>query len=275
MLALIAGTGVLPPLLVDHLAAQGEVPLICELEGFSSAVPAGLERVTFRLEQIGALLRIWAERGVTRVCLAGAVERPTLHLRKLDLRTLPLLPRLMRALRRGDDGALREAIAIIEERGIAVVGATDIMPGLLPTEGVPTKARPMARHDVDARRGEVEVAAMGRADLGQSCVVKTGEIIQREDQRGTDYMLARLAPPGPKTSGARPAVRAILFKAPKPGQDRRVDLPVIGPQTAENAIKAGLDGIVIEAGGVMVPDLGTVVERLDAAGLFLWVRGRS
>jgi len=64
----------------------------------------------------------------------------------------------------------------------------------------------------------------------------------------------------------------ILFKAPKPGQDRRADLPVIGPDTARNVVAAKLSGIVIEDGGVMVLDLPQVRRILDAAGAFLWVR---
>jgi UDP-2,3-diacylglucosamine hydrolase len=270
--ALIAGTGALPPLLAERLRAGGGVPLICELEGFPSAVAADLPRMTFRIERIGTLLKVLADRGVTRVCIAGAVERPRLKPWHLDLRTLPLLPQVIGALAKGDDGALRTAIGIIESRGIEVVAATDIAPDLLPPAGVPTRARPTARHDIDARRGAAEVAEMGRADLGQACIVRTGAVIRREDARGTDYMLGLLAPPGPQGADARPALRAILFKAPKPGQDRRVDQPTIGVQTAINAVKAGLDGIVIEAGGVIVIDLAATVAALDAAGLFLWVR---
>jgi UDP-2,3-diacylglucosamine hydrolase len=66
--------------------------------------------------------------------------------------------------------------------------------------------------------------------------------------------------------------QGILFKAPKPGQDRRADLPTIGPRTAQGTVAAGLDGIVIEAGGVIVIDRPKVVESSTDAGLFLWVR---
>jgi DUF1009 family protein len=41
------------------------------------------------------------------------------------------------------------------------------------------------------------------------------------------------------------------------------------------AAKAGLAGIVIEAGGVMVLDLAAVIETLNAHGMFLWVRPRE
>ncbi|MEL6519181.1 MAG: UDP-2,3-diacylglucosamine diphosphatase LpxI, partial [Pseudomonadota bacterium] len=38
------------------------------------------------------------------------------------------------------------------------------------------------------------------------------------------------------------------------------------------AAAAGLSGIVIEAGGVMVLDRDATVRAADDAGLFLWVR---
>jgi len=64
----------------------------------------------------------------------------------------------------------------------------------------------------------------------------------------------------------------ILFKAPKPGQDRRVDLPTIGPNTIVAACAAGLAGVVIESQGVMVLDHVTVLAECNRLGLFLWVR---
>ena len=291
MLALIAGTGDLPRAL---LAALPERPLICALDGFAPAVKPD---VTFRLERLGGLLRDLKARGVTRICMAGGVRRPALALRHFDLATLRLVPTILRGIRHGDDGALRTFIAVLEGHGFAVVGAHEVAPDLLPPAGVPTRATPAADHRLDAMMGEGQVAVMGAADLGQACVVRHGKIVATEDDRGTDAMLIDLQPlmthtemagsptewivdwivdslrqappPDPDMEGA------ILFKAPKPGQDRRADLPVIGLRTAMNAAAAGLAGIVIEEGGVMVLDRAGVIDVLDAQGMFLWVRPRG
>ena len=59
------------------------------------------------------------------------------------------------------------------------------------------------------------------------------------------------------------------------GQDRRADLPVIGLGTPDAVSAAGLSGIVIEAGGVMVLDRARTVARCDQLGLFLWVREKG
>jgi len=109
------------------------------------------------------------------------------------------------------------------------------------------------------------IAAMSRADVGQACVVQNGQAIAIEARFGTDWMLASL--------GARPdGPGGVLFKTPKPDQDRRIDLPVIGPATVAGAAAAGLSGIVIEAGGVLVLDRSRVVAECDRLGLFLWAR---
>jgi DUF1009 family protein len=64
----------------------------------------------------------------------------------------------------------------------------------------------------------------------------------------------------------------VLFKGPKPGQDWRMDLPAIGPDTLQAAAAAGLAGVVVQAGGVLILGRDETVAAADAAGLFLWGR---
>ncbi|WP_353472213.1 UDP-2,3-diacylglucosamine diphosphatase LpxI [Salipiger sp. H15] len=260
MLALIAGQGDLPRAVTGALP---EPALICAMESSppNRVVPDHL----FRVEQLGSFLRWLKAQGVTRVCMCGAVGRPEIRLSRLDLPTILLLPKILRALKRGDDGALRIVIGLLEDAGFEVVGAHEAAPKLLPEAGILTRARPGPDAAQMATLADAVSHRQGLEDLGQCCVISGDEVVAREDQRGTDAMLGELPPvPG-----------GLFYKAPKPGQERRVDLPVIGPNTAVGAIRAGLSGIVIEAGGVMVLDREAVIEMLDAAGLFLWVRERD
>ena len=66
--------------------------------------------------------------------------------------------------------------------------------------------------------------------------------------------------------------RGVFYKAPKPGQDRRIDLPALGPDSVAQAAAAGLAGIAWEADGVILLDRDAMVAAADAAGLFLWAR---
>lgn len=297
MLALIAGTGVLPVALGARL---NQPYVVCALDG---VVPALTVDIPFRIEHLGSFLDLLKERGVTTICMAGAIKRPSIDPAAIDAATLPLVPRIHTALAAGDDGALRVVISIFEENGFAIRAAHEIAPDLLPEAGIHTSAKPRPSHRADAVCGEKTIADMGAQDTGQACVVRGAQVLAREAVDGTDAMLKRLQSKGlggnaqdmfgalsdtvtdvidgvaEWLSGpdATPIGDdgAILFKAPKPNQDRRADLPVIGPETAANAAAAGLAGIVIEAGGVMLLNRAEVLATLSAHGMFLWVRPRG
>ncbi len=260
MLALIAGHGRLPKVLVDTLETR---PLIVSVDGFppDDVVPDK----TFRVEKIGTLLAELGDMGVTEVCLAGSISRPRLDPSELDAATLPLVPRMMQAVQSGDDAALRTVLEFFSEAGFAIKSAQEFVPALLPPKGFLTKATPSEAAQRDAARASEIVAAMGTVDTGQSCVVSAGQALSLEGKFGTDWMLDSLRH-RPDGSGG------ILFKAPKPDQDRRVDLPAIGPGTVSGVLAAGLDGVVIEEDGVMVLDLDDTIAAADEAGVFLWVR---
>lgn len=264
MLAIIAGQGALPAALVDRLPQR---PLILSLEGFQ---PDGVDADRlFRLEKLGSVLKQLRRDGVTEICFAGGIQRPKINPLAIDLATIPYLPTVKRALASSDDGALRAAIAVLEQAGFAVRAAHEIAPDLLPPAGIPTKAQPDEAARNDAARGQAVVDAMAAADIGQACAIWRGQALAIEGIFGTDWML--------KTLRDRPDSGAggVLFKAPKPTQDRRADLPIIGMDTIAAVQAAGLSGIVIEAGGVMVLDQDRVVAECDALELFLWIRGRS
>lgn len=262
MLALICGAGDLPKAVAT---AAAERPLVCVLQGFA---PNGLlPDITFRLETLGSLFQDLTARGVTHVCFCGHIRRPSLDPTQLDAATLPLVPKFQEAQGKGDDGALRVVLALFAGAGFGILSPQDAAPSLLPFPGILTRKTTSPETDSLAQLGDRVLDDMGAADLGQACVLRNGMVLAREDEDGTAAMLERLA-----DGQVRP--NAVLYKAPKPGQDRRADLPVIGPETVSQVVNAGLSGLIIEAGGVMVLDLDTVLQACNAADLFLWVRER-
>ncbi len=134
-----------------------------------------------------------------------------------------------------------------------------------------TAAQPGKADEKDATRAAAIVAALGQADVGQGAVVAQGLCLALETLPGTDAMLrfvAGLDDLRPDPKGAK----GLLYKAPKPGQERRVDLPALGPGTVRAAAEAGLGGIAFEAGGVMLLDRDQMLAEADRLGLFLWAR---
>jgi DUF1009 family protein len=222
--------------------------------------------LTFRIERLGSFLQTLKEKGVTEVCFAGSLQRVPLDAAEIDAATMPLVPRMMEALKAGDDAALRTVLAFFEEAGLTIRSAHDIAPDLLPDEDVLTEGAPDDLAQEDAVRAQEIIAAMGAVDIGQACVVHRGQALAVEGLFGTAWMLDSL-------KGRPDGAGGLLAKAPKPNQDRRIDLPVIGPETVAQASAAGLAGIVLEAGGVMIVDRNETIAAANAAGLFIWVRG--
>ena len=259
-LALICGTGDLPRKVAE---AQAEPPFICVLEGFA---PEALEAdVTFRLETLGSLLVRLGHEGVTEVCFCGAIERPSFDPTKLDEHTAPLVPIMAKALQAGDDGALRAVAGLFEETGFTVRAAHDLAPDLIAPAGVLSEAWPDAQMRRDAALGMNILAALAPYDVSQACVVGNGQLLGLETVTGTDVLLQSVP-----DVAARPA--GILVKGPKIGQDDRLDKPTVGPETVAQVVKAGLRGIVVDAGDVILLERAAVVAACDTAGLVLWSR---
>ncbi|WP_426031634.1 LpxI family protein [Cypionkella sp. TWP1-2-1b2] len=261
-LAIIAGQGALPAALV---AALPDRPMICALDGFA---PEGLPvDQIFRVERLALFLRLLEDQAITQVIFAGAVQRPRLDPSLFDPQTAQMVPRLLAAMQAGDDATLREVIAIFEEAGFEVVGVEAIAPALLPPAGVLTGTL-TAQHETDASRAETITVALGTVDVGQGCVVSQGLCLAVEALPGTDAMLASLSliPASLRPKGG------LYYKAAKPGQDRRIDLPTIGVETIRRAAEAGLSGIAFQAGSVICLDLAAMITAAQANDLLLWAR---
>jgi DUF1009 family protein len=61
----------------------------------------------------------------------------------------------------------------------------------------------------------------------------------------------------------------VLVKAPKLAQDRRFDLPSIGPRTIEGAARAGLAGVAVAAGSTIIAEAAEVTAAADRAKIFI------
>ena len=262
MLALICGQGALPGLILRN---SSHVPVIAALEQFR---PEGLAvDLTFRLETLGTFLNELKARGVLRVSFAGAIRRPKVDPAQIDAATKPFVSQIVGALAGGDDAALRVVIDIFEQAGFEVVGFSQLVPELLPPGGVLSKRAPEVQDRRDVARAQTVVEGLSDLDIGQGCVVASGHVLAVEAFGGTRWMLSRL-------SAVRPAdwpKGGLLYKAPKAGQERRIDLPAIGPETMAQAAQAGLAGVAILQAGVVALNLPDVIAEADRLGLFLWV----
>jgi DUF1009 family protein len=100
-------------------------------------------------------------------------------------------------------------------------------------------------------------------------VVADARVLAIEAAEGTDRMLARIGELRQSGRIAAATGRGVLVKAAKRGQDRRVDLPSIGPGTVEGAARAGLAGIAVVAGSTIIAEPALTGAAADRERLFV------
>ena len=261
-LGIVAGGGRLPALIVEACRKQGREFYVLALEGQADkSLTDDTDHAWVRLGALGTAIDSLRKARVGEVVLAGSVRRPNLTDLRPDAKAMAFFARTGAAAL-GDDGLLSALVDALETReGFRVVGPDTLLPDLLASPLAYGRHRPdpSARSDIAAAFRAAK--NLGAADIGQAAVARAGHIVDVEDRNGTDALLARVAEKGGRGG--------VLVKTKKPGQERRADLPAIGPGTVEAAKRAGLSGIAIEAGAALVLDREALVQAADAAGLFV------
>lgn len=269
-LAIIAGLGDLPVSIASAATARGQAVHVFRLSGFEEKQLEAFDHETVGLGQIGHLVKRLRKLGCEQVVMAGIVKRPNFTDIKLDLRGAKLLPRVLRAARNGDDALLRVVIAELEAEGFEVIAAETAASELTIEEGVVFGRAPDESEMADLRKAARIAAEMGRLDIGQGCVVCDGLVLAVEAQEGTDRMLERVASLDEEIRGSVGDRKGVLVKRPKPIQERRIDLPTIGPATIEGAAQAGLCGIGLEAEGALLLNRDKIGALCEEKGVFLF-----
>ncbi|MDE2239832.1 MAG: UDP-2,3-diacylglucosamine diphosphatase LpxI [Rhodospirillales bacterium] len=263
-LGIIAGGGALPGQVAAAAEAAGRRVFIAGLEGYAEPhVLAAYPHRFYRLGAAGAMLRAFREEGCQDLVMIGPVKRPSFLSLRPDAEGTKFLARIGKAAFLGDDGLLAAIVRVLSEEGFRVLGAHEIMTDVLAPDGLLTRQAPDAQAMADIKRGMDVLKVTGAADIGQACVVQQGLVLALETVEGTDAMLSRIS------ALARPGPAGVLVKIAKPQQDRRADLPTIGPDTIRHALDAGLRGVAFEAGGTILAERRHSIEIADKSGVFL------
>ncbi len=269
-LSLICGGGSLPLAVADFVSTRGRKVLLFPLRGFADPGDfAGRPHEWVGLGQFGKFYSAARASGSRDVAFIGSLIRPSLRQIRPDLRTLMAMPRIIAAFRGGDDHLLTGIGRLIEEYGFRLVAAHEVAPEILVPEGALGRIQPPERQRDDIAVGLDYLRATGRFDVGQAVVVAGRHVLAVEATEGTDEMLARVSQLRIDGRLRAPPGAGVLVKAPKPGQDRRFDLPSIGPQTVEGVARAGLAGIAVVAGSTIVAQPAQLVQAADRAKIFV------
>jgi len=262
-LGILAGGGTLPRRVAEAAAARGRAVFIVAFTGqFDPATVEGFPHISLRIGEAGRIIAEMRKAGVVDLVMAGGVRRPSISELGLDWRGVQLFARIgARAL--GDDGLLAAIGHELEREGFRLVGAGEILAGGAVAAGALGRHQPDEQARADIAHGVLVARALGAVDIGQAVVVQQGLVLGVEAIEGTDALLRRVGPL------KRDGPGGVLIKVAKPQQDRRIDLPTIGPATVRLAAEAGLRGIAVEAGVTILLDQTEAIAAADMAGLFL------
>lgn len=269
-LAIIAGGGLLPRYVADAARARGEDPFVLALRDESSPDWTGFDHQVISIGNYAGIGAAFRAKGIGRAVLSGSVRRrPEWRDIHAPLKALAAVPSIIRTLLKGgDDAVLKMVIRLIEAEGVRVVGAHEIVPDLLGSEGPLGTVTPDAAAEADIAAAAAAALALGRLDVGQGAVALGGRVVALEGAEGTDAMLERVA--SLRAAGRISTRRkGVLVKLCKPEQDLRADLPSVGMETLHRARAAGLAGIAVEAGRSLVLERAALVAEADAHGLFV------
>jgi UDP-2,3-diacylglucosamine hydrolase len=264
-LGIIAGGGPLPAIVAEAAIAKGQSVFIVGIKGWSEPEIGLFPHAWVRYGAMGKMIEALKQAACRDLVMIGTLDRPTIFNFRPDLTILRSFIHVLGLLRRGDDGLLRGVVEYFEDaHGFHIRPAEEFAAELVAPAGLLTKSAPSEDDNADIQVAIKVVRYQGKKDLGQGAVVSEGHVLAVEDAQGTDAMLTRIAQVPSRKRG-----RGVLVKLPKPGQERRVDLPTLGITTVENASAAGLAGIAYEASGALMADAERIGSRADDLGLFV------
>ncbi|MDL2209459.1 UDP-2,3-diacylglucosamine diphosphatase LpxI [Desulfovibrio sp. OttesenSCG-928-O18] len=258
VLGIIAGKGQFPVLVARGARDMG---LSVVMVGFSGHTDPAIASeadafVMLHLGQVSKLIEFMHRHGVTELCFAGAISKP----KALDIRPDMRAMKLIFSLRgKGDDALLRTVADELASEGLAVISPAKFAPSLLAPAGVQTKRGPSPEEWDDIRVALPVAQAMGRLDIGQLVVVRSGIVAAVEALEGTDAALER--------GGTLGGPGCTALKIFKPGQDNRMDQPAIGPKTLRVMAKHKYACLAYQARDALFFDLEEAVRIADAANI--------
>ena len=160
-----------------------------------------------------------------------------------------------------DETLLFAIIGFIRLSGIKVLPQSYLMKKFIFETKCYTEKKPDIDDEKTITMGIEAARLLSRVDVGQTVVCRDRSVIAVEGIEGTDETLKRAGQYSNKDN--------ILIKMSRPQQDMRVDVPVIGLNTIETAIKNGFKGIVAQAKKMIFLNQKECIELANKNNIFI------
>ena len=271
-LAIIAGGGSLSDVIIETARKKGWNVTVFAIGDLNIAKNQDISLIEMKRLDIGRIFQILKSQKIKNICMVGYIPRPNslkdyLNFRYLNVQTLSILFQSIGILRGGDASLFKKINSLLEKRGYKIIGASEIAPNLTLKGGL-YSSKSVSKVEFENIKKAKQCAEMtGYLDIGQAVVVKNGRVLAIEAAEGTDVMLERAA----CLEAIRIKRGGVILKSAQINQDKRVDMPTIGPNTIKNVVKANLSGIAITADNVIVLDFQKVIEMIEDNNLYFIV----
>lgn len=254
VLGIIAGGGSFPCIVAQNARQQGIRTIGV---GFLSDTDPEFANLcdTFtwlKLGQLARMLEFFTTHQVTHVVMAGPINKPRAMDLRPDWRAAKLLFRLKS---KGDDSLLRAVGEELEQEGLQLIAPHQFCPELCAPPGILTKRKPTVQEASDIVLGWKIAKHLGPYDIGQCLVLRKGVVLAVEAIEGTDAAIRR--------AGTLAGAGAVVIKRPKITQDKRLDLPAVGPETIRSMIAAQATCLALEAKQTLIFDLKETIHLAD------------
>lgn len=266
-IAIFAGRGILPQMLIEDCQKKNRRFIIFLLEGenyeidYSSFSPTKLG-----YGEVEKFLKVLRENKITNLVFIGAVTKPNFSALKVDKKGAILLAKIIANKILGDDAVLRTVMKFLEKEGLKFLAIDQLLDCVMSSKSTLTKLQPNKENLEDIALGVKAIKSFSQFDVGQSVVIAQKQIIAIEALEGTDAMIARC-----KTLQVDYKHNAVLVKMKKRNQSMKADLPTIGVETVRKCFENSIVGIAIQSNSTLVLNKDEVIKVADELGLFLIV----
>ena len=264
VLGIIAGNGVYPRQLADAARKAGVRKIIAA--AFSDETdPALTQHVDLiewmRVGQLSRLLKFFHEQKVHHAIMAGQIAPKNLFDLRPDWKALLVLAKLKQRNAESIFTAIADELAKVD---VDLLPATSFLEDCLAQAGLVVGPKLTRREEEDVDFGWKIATEIARFDIGQTVILKNGTVLAVEAFEGTNDAIKR--------GGALARKDAVMIKVPKPNQDMRFDVPVIGVETIRVAADVKLRVIAVEAGRTLLLERDAIIDLAKSAGISIVAR---
>ena len=257
-LLVVAGAGSYPRLVVEGAKRAGvaAVDVLSVKGSCERATRRAADRVVaFAAGECDKAIEWAGTQGYDGAILAGQVSPMSLFRGRFDavvkgwLKALPV---------KNAHTIFGKLVGEFERHGTRILPASCFMDGFLPGVGKLTERDLTPEEQDDVKRGVQVALDVGRHDVGQTVLVKSGMVLAVEAFEGTNAAIRR---------AGRLGKGSVLFKGAREGHDWRFDIPVVGLKTLKMMKKARVTALAFQAGRLILLDRERVVAFADRHGI--------